>query len=209
MCHTRASAEMVSAAIHALVARHGVGKRKQAKLQQWLPSDLERLGVDGHGEDLITMTPPNPLYRSTFTCPPLLNSDWPNSLWFHQEEEPLARLVKKDMGVRKQEDFVHAQSGGRSSTGEQWRHEAALNLLGREGRGWMGKKPENSKVTKLSLLGRGEVVNGWEDEEDWLRGYFGTLSEATEPWLGLRTKGRGVQIGWFWLLNIVCCLVEY
>jgi hypothetical protein len=72
---------------------------------------------------------------------PTTYSDWSNSLWFHQEEEPLARLVKKDMGGRKQQDFLHAQSGGRSSTGAQWRHEAALNLLGREGRGWMGKKP--------------------------------------------------------------------
>jgi hypothetical protein len=41
------------------------------------------------------------LYYSTFTCPPLFNSDQPNSLWFDQEEEPLASLVKEIMGGRR------------------------------------------------------------------------------------------------------------
>jgi hypothetical protein len=41
------------------------------------------------------------LYYSTFTCPQLFNSDQPNSLWFDQEEDPLASLVKDIMGVRR------------------------------------------------------------------------------------------------------------
>jgi hypothetical protein len=72
-CHFRSH-------MRALVALHGVGKRKQGKL---LVSDcqvISRLGVDGHGENLITMTPPHSLYRFTFTSKPLLNSDSPISL---------------------------------------------------------------------------------------------------------------------------------
>ena len=114
MCHTGASAEMVSMKKGALkcsgaisaaprtdgTARSGKKEAGQAA-GEWLPSDLERLGVDGHRENLITMTPPHSLYRSTFTSPLLLNSDWPNSLWFDQEEEPLTRLIKKVMGGRR------------------------------------------------------------------------------------------------------------
>jgi hypothetical protein len=44
--------------------------------------------VDGHGEDLITMRPPHPLYRSTFTCPPLTLTD-PTPYDFIRKKSPL------------------------------------------------------------------------------------------------------------------------